>query len=409
MSDKHQYVKMHQVGTVMVGEYGYQQQLIKDYLDFIEVELWLTKSDDPHYQLIRVTLRDDNEDYIEDKDRIEKVIFATEKLFRKKISFLDIHVGNHPYSDLIEPYEHLSLSTDTSQGKDVSEYYPKIYQSIKEDVDVNMEMRRYIEALKKNAKAQDRKKPLFQRRSFRVSYILIAICTIVYLISVFLSSRYSKSASYIFLGADYGTFTLGLKQFWRLFTCAFVHGGFLHLASNMYSLYIISSYLENRLGKKNYLLTVFVCILSSSLTQDILSENTITVGISGAIYGLLVILIADLLHRKVATLRSFYPLIFINLLINFMDQTAWVAHLGGLVGGFVMYFYFVQTDKRGPTGLIIVMLLCLFIKYATMKSISPIYTGTDIEVLKIYNDLGFRNYALKLAERLYDVYRTYGG
>lgn len=409
MSDKHQYVKMHQVGTVMVGEYGYQQQLIKDYLDFMEVELWLTKSDDPHYQLIRVTLRDDNEDYIEDKDRIEKVIFATEKLFRKKISFLDIHVGNQPYSDLIELYEHLSLSTDTSLGKDVSEYYPKIYQSIKEDVDVNMEMRRYIEALKKNAKAQDRKKPLFQRRSFRVSYILIAICTIVYLISVFLSSRYSKSASYIFLGADYGTFTLGLKQFWRLFTCAFVHGGFLHLASNMYSLYIISSYLENRLGKKNYLLTVFVCILSSSLTQDILSENTITVGISGAIYGLLVILIADLLHRKVATLRSFYPLIFINLLINFMDQTAWVAHLGGLVGGFVMYFYFVQTDKRGPTGLIIVMLLCLFIKYATMKSISPIYTGTDIEVLKIYNDLGFRNYALKLAERLYDVYRTYGG
>ena len=55
------------------------------------------------------------------------------------------------------------------------------------------------------------------------TYIIMGICIFVYLLSLLLGTKYDKSSVYVVLGADYMTFTLGLKQLYRLFTCVFVH------------------------------------------------------------------------------------------------------------------------------------------------------------------------------------------
>ena len=59
--------------------------------------------------------------------------------------------------------------------------------------------------------------------------------------------------------------------------------------------------------------------------------------------------------------------------------------------------------------LMLTLIVCLFARYLSMKTINPLYGGTDLEVVKILNDLGFKNYSNKLYQRLLEVYQKYGG
>ncbi|MBQ6335210.1 MAG: rhomboid family intramembrane serine protease [Erysipelotrichaceae bacterium] len=407
MAEK-EFFKLYQVAKELMARHGFSQQLIQQYQQYVDVELWLMNTDDLNYQLIRVTLNKASV-FEYDRQRVETIIKAISKLQNRQLSFLDIHIANEEYDATNEDKPFLNLEEGFADGINVFNIYPEIYTAIKDDADPETELQKFVDAVDQIIKQKRLAKPFFKRNYPYVTYFVIIVCCLVYLLSLFLSSKYDKSAVYIMLGADYMTFTLGLKQFWRTFTSAFVHGGFLHLATNMYSLYILGAYLERRLKRKLYILTLIVSIITASLTQDILSSNTITVGISGGIYGLLVIFIIDLLRLKVVSFSTFIPLILINVLINTIDTTAWIAHLGGLVAGVVMYFFSSRQDKRGLSVLIVVMILSLFIKYATIKTIEPIYAGTDLEVVRMLNDMGFKKYAVSLWQRLNIVYSTYGG
>ena len=123
----------------------------------------------------------------------------------------------------------------------------------------------------------------------------------------------------------------------------------------------------------------------------------------------MIIFFIDLYNLHALSLSSLMPIIIINLMINFLDSTAWIAHIGGLVAGVVLYYFFFSQDKIGLGVLIGLMLLSLFIKYVTIKEITPIYAGTDMEVVKILSDLNLKKAAADLAEKLSQVYLKYGG
>ena len=408
MKDNKDYAKIYQIASILISKYGYMTQMVKQFTQYLNVEMWLLNTENPDYQLIRVTLNR-VEDFKIYENRLDAYLKAFNKAYNRELKFLDIHISREPYFPSLEKYDHLILEDDYDAGIDVTGIYPELYEAVKDDADPDMEMEHFFQLVSSIRKQKEAKKPMLKLRRLMVNQIIMGICVIMYLISVLLIRNHSDSSVYVFLGADYGTFTKGLHQYWRLFTCAFLHGGILHLMSNMYSLYMIGTILEKMIGKKYYLMSLTVCILTASLTQDILSENTITVGISGGIYGLLIILMIDMLRKRITDFTSFIPLILVNLMINMLDNTAWIAHLGGLVGGLVMYFFLTQKDKRGPAVMICVMLLCLFIKYVTMKSITPIYAGTDMQVVKIWSDLGFERHAQNLMRVLYEVYEKFGG
>ena len=110
------------------------------------------------------------------------------------------------------------------------------------------------------------------------TYSIMIICTIVYLLTMYLSSKYSDGVAYILLGADYMTFTKGLNQFYRLIICGLVHGGFIHLISNMYSLFVLGRFVERNYGSLKFILILMICTFVGSISQSILSSNGITVG-----------------------------------------------------------------------------------------------------------------------------------
>ena len=143
---------------------------------------------------------------------------------------------------------------------------------------------------------------------------------------------------------------------WQLVTYMFLHGGFGHLFFNMYTLFIFGSVLENVWGTKKFLTFYFVTGIGAALVnigvQYLTGSFALTVGASGAIYGILMgyaMLYPDsmltLILPPVSMKAKWFVLIFagIELLLgisnNPADNVAHFAHLGGLVFAFLLLMF----------------------------------------------------------------------
>ena len=93
-------------------------------------------------------------------------------------------------------------------------------------------------------------------------------------------------------------------DWWRVISGGFLHAGFLHLLLNMYVLYVAGSILEPGIGTPRFLGIYFVSLIAGSLGALMLDPNTVTVGASGAIFGLMagVIVVARGPRRRAARL-----------------------------------------------------------------------------------------------------------
>jgi membrane associated rhomboid family serine protease len=126
------------------------------------------------------------------------------------------------------------------------------------------------------------------------------------------------------------------NEWYRLFTVALTHGGFLHLGFNMYSLMVLGNPLEAAYGKQKFLIVFFFSLLTGSLTSAYFASlYSASVGASGAIFGLFGAL-AIVGKRIGADIRSIVVIIGINFAFGFaLGGVDWRAHLGGLIGGVV--------------------------------------------------------------------------
>lgn len=120
----------------------------------------------------------------------------------------------------------------------------------------------------------------------------------------------------------------------RLVTSAFMHYGLMHLAFNMWALYVLGPPLEEHLGRARFAALYGLSALGGSALVYLLSPvNAATAGASGAIYGLFgaTFVAARRLHLDV---RWLVGLIAINLAMTFsIPNISWQGHIGGLVTG----------------------------------------------------------------------------
>jgi membrane associated rhomboid family serine protease len=143
------------------------------------------------------------------------------------------------------------------------------------------------------------------------------------------------------MGANFRPETLN-GQWWRLLTSVFLHGGLMHLLANMYGLFYIGSILEPLLGKTRFLGAYLICGIIASLASIGWYEETVSVGASGAIFGMyglfLALLLAKIFHPEFAQTFLSSTLIFVgfNLLMGFQGGIDNAAHIGGLVSGFAI-------------------------------------------------------------------------
>ena len=167
---------------------------------------------------------------------------------------------------------------------------------------------------------------------FTMKKPVVTIALIVINVFIFL-------LSYVFnLVEVFGVSRVGVLsgQYYRLITGIFLHGSILHILFNMYALYIIGMQLESFLGKWKYLLVYLLSGLGGSVLS-VFFTNGLSVGASGAIFGLLGSLLYFGFHYRVyletVVKSQIIPLIVINLIIGMSPGIDNWAHIGGLVGG----------------------------------------------------------------------------
>ena len=131
-------------------------------------------------------------------------------------------------------------------------------------------------------------------------------------------------------------------ELFRLISSIFLHGVIIHLLCNMYSLYVIGPQLESFFGKTKFIVIYILSgVIGNLLSMTFLQDNVVSVGASGAIFGLLGALLYFGYHYRVylsGVIRSqIIPLILLNLTIGFLSAGINnVAHIGGLIGGILI-------------------------------------------------------------------------
>ena len=222
---------------------------------------------------------------------------------------------------------------------------------------------------------------VFSPKKIIFTNLIALICFIMYIILVI------KSGNLLIFDADtlalLGANNLALVksgEIWRLLTAAFLHGGLIHIVVNMYSLFILGTQVETFIGKWKFLFIYIVSAISGSLLSLVFAEpNVVSVGASGALFGLMGSLLYFGYHYRLylsdAIKNQIIPIIIINLLIGFtvsrIDNVAHiidnVAHIGGLIGGYLASMAFGienKSEKRDMiNGWIVLILYIAFLSY----------------------------------------------
>lgn len=181
----------------------------------------------------------------------------------------------------------------------------------------------------------------------QVTYALIAINVIAFLAEGRLAGGSSGGAGNVFnRGALIGSgieasghslsyIGVAYGQWWRIVTGGFLHVNLIHIGFNMYLLYLLGRILEPALGSVRFAALYFVSLLAGSFGALLVSPHELTVGASGAVFGLMAAVLLEARARQIPELQRWVAgLIVFNLAFTFLyPDISWGGHVGGLIGG----------------------------------------------------------------------------
>jgi len=183
-------------------------------------------------------------------------------------------------------------------------------------------------------------KNIFKRSPAPVTLGLVSLNVVVWVLQILPGSNLTNQLAFVPLSV--------FIEPWRMITAGFAHSesNFLHVALNMYSLYIFGSLLEPMLGRLRFLAIWLMSIFGGSVAVMYLNTpDTWVLGASSGVFGLMAAYFVVL--RAIGdNSRGMIGLIAINLVFGFlMPGVSWQAHLGGLLAGGAMTAVF--TTSRG--------------------------------------------------------------
>ena len=340
----------------------------------VKDEIWLEKVDGP-YRIIRI-----NNNYIHNEEQYNfeqfKIKNIMKQIKRKTLSFtinalnIDLNVADRVEVKNEKNVDNISIHelSEVQKNNDIVSVFPNIKTDLFEgnnSLDLIINVTKDIN----NKTESDNKKfeKIFSKKKLFVTYILMGLCFLMYIVTLIMGS---SNVIYLILGANYAPLVKNGEIF-RLITYAFLHGSIIHLLVNMYSLFIVGRQIENNFGKVRLLIIYFISALSGGLLSALFSDG-ISIGASGAIFGLLGALLYFGLHFRLyltdALISKIIPIIILNLLIGFtvtgIDNA---CHIGGLIGGFLASMAVgvpeVENKKDRINGIILLVIYTSFVSY----------------------------------------------
>ena len=180
----------------------------------------------------------------------------------------------------------------------------------------------------------------FEGTGALVTKTLIAINVIVFLVNLAQGSSLGQTSGSLFekgalfVSSPFYPGGLADGEWYRLITAAFLHGNLLHLGFNMFVLWYVGAPVEQAIGRGRFLALYIVSGLAGSAGAIILDPHAVTVGASGAIFGILGAALVLEAQRNYVLGGQAAGLIVVNLVLTFAIPNISIGgHVGGLLGG----------------------------------------------------------------------------
>jgi len=238
-----------------------------------------------------------------------------------------------------------------------------------------------IEAEEKKAGRKKALKEAFELlkpgRGYFYTPVIIYLNIIIFVIMILCGVHPFEPSiqSLIQWGGNFRAITIN-GQYWRLLTCIFLHAGLFHLLFNMYALLYVGGLLEKKFGNHRFLLVYIITGVFSSLASLYHNQNMVSIGASGAIFGIYGLFLSLLISRNFSVpkesrqnlISSIVLFIGSNLLYGLTKEGIDnAAHIGGLISGFIIGFAYYPAfhhpkySKFISSGLVVVLLSAILI------------------------------------------------
>lgn len=309
-----------------------------------EDEIWLENLNSD-YKIIRIV-----SNHIHNEEQLDFDLYKTKHVVKKikkktfsfKMNVLSIFtdMGDNVNLESTKDIDCISLydENDLKNYDFVYDIFPDISKKMTfSEEGFQLFMKITADINKKNKEDAVKVDEVFKPKTPYVTYGIIAINTIVFILMFF----FDKYNYFVYNYSTYGYDIIVHHEYYRLFTGAFLHADIFHFLFNMYALYLIGSQIESFMGKAKYIVIYMFSLLSGSLLSIILNRYA-SIGASGAIFGLLGSLLYFGYHYRVylgGVIKSqIIPIIVVNLLIGFFAGGSIdnYAHIGGLIGGILI-------------------------------------------------------------------------
>ena len=318
-----------------ITEQNYNPMIIRGIND----EIWLENLDND-YKIIRIVSHHihNKEQFDFDKFKLNRIVKQVKKkTLSFKVKVLNIYTDIENKNLLSE--NDIAITTESDiNGSKLPDIFPNIVEKTKrKESGLEFFIKVTDSINRKNEKRSREAEKIFSRKNPVITYSLIGICIAIFVMMYIFGNGSEDSVTLLEFGANYDFLTKN-GQYFRLFTCMFLHIGLAHLICNMYSLYVIGREVENVFGKVKYLLIYIISGVCGSTLSLAFNHNTISAGASGAIFGLLgALLYFGYYYRTYlgsAIKSAVIPVILANLVIGFLSTSIDnAAHIGGLIGG----------------------------------------------------------------------------
>ena len=351
-----------------ITEENYKPMIIHGIND----EIWLENLDN-NYKIVRIVSHHiHNKEQLDfDKFKLSKIVKQVKrKTLSFKVKVLSIYTDIEDEKILNNDDVLITKEKDINNPKLVSAFPDIVEKTNRKEDGLEYFIKVTDNINKKNEKRNKIAEKIFSYKQPIVTYIIMAICIILFILME-LSGGSTNSQTLLKYGANLDVLVKN-GEYYRLFTCIFLHIGIMHLLCNMYSLYIIGREVENLFGKIKYIIIFILSGIFGSIMSLAFTHNTISAGASGAIFGLLGALLYFGMHYRTylgeAIKRSIIPIIVINLIIGFFAEGIdLAAHIVGLVGGVLVAMMVGVPDKSKTkdiiNGTILTIIYLIFISY----------------------------------------------
>ena len=351
-----------------ITEENYKPMIIHGIND----EIWLENLDN-NYKIVRIVSHHiHNKEQLDfDKFKLSKIVKQVKrKTLSFKVKVLSIYTDIEDEKILNNDDVLITKEKDINNPKLVSAFPDIVEKTNRKEDGLEYFIKVTDNINKKNEKRNKIAEKIFSYKQPIVTYIIIAICIILFILME-LSGGSTNSQVLLKYGANLDVLVKN-GEYYRLFTCIFLHIGIMHLLCNLYSLYVIGREVENLFGKVKYIIIFILSGIFGSIMSLAFTHNTISAGASGAIFGLLGALLYFGMHYRTylgeAIKRSIIPIIVVNLIIGFFAEGIdLAAYIGGLVGGVLVAMMVGVPDKSKTkdiiNGTILTIIYLIFISY----------------------------------------------